>query len=1223
MRLGKRRSKASLQDTSQLDSWVTGQSSPSILSTQSKAAAESSASFSDATFYSPSSTRASSPVEKRNVFGKKKRDKTGENKYPPSSFSPGHGWNFGRMRSFKGRNEESSREVTSESEPEADVNLRCPCSSSDLAESTSSGSPLPPRRQPVSRATFPSDIPYSVSVFQTPSTLYSSDTDELQSADSSRSVKRRSASMIYDQQASRKSQDVDMGKPSQSGSPSISSATYSKPSSPTPALSSGVHTEGIPSVPPFPSQLPHAHNASLPEGAAPANQYYFSSLNRNPSTATSHASTSSAACPSTEESAQSALLTTPSDPPGRELPNDHIWSRMSVELTKIPLESEEVLLGSTSLVGQQVIEDQGIVQDETKVLLDSPTSKAGSSKTATTDKSSRALRIKTSNFDLVSVSHRGMRSSETPIRRDVLRSPVEGFTPINRDGSPENHSSFPCMRDNTRDWHNASLSAPSVASISAYRVGEVGAATCAVVSRAQEAPFPAPRRQSMIQSDGRRRDEIEDKKLRKDLSKSPEKVKHVVDAGPQLVRHPPRKENFENSVKAAAQTPQLYEFPYRPAPPPPHLSKTVSAQFSSTLKHMSLPMNEKRSDPSAFSSRQSLRIATSRGMTLPPLPPEPLSPTKGYEVPMERSRSFGRMLRRLSMGKSPGKKKQTQQPVQESSSGHQTDKDTSNLGLSGVPHLNDTESSDHKPALKEEKGAHRSSLETFRSTCVERNIDDNTALMLSATPLLPRQQLKDVFNSSGIAGRSKSMPPRKRSPPSGSADHILDGSYTTSPQGTAPSSPVSNDVGPSASATTLSSTDSTPKGTLPPSGSLHTWRTLLGPYTPPELLSLPSYFQPPRPYSPSAPSSPRHRSHNFAPDESERHSHEVRRRYRQSLVHIKDDNQFAYMLEEFSRIENDPRTRMALGGGVSIAPSSGRHEKNLSAGEEVGDFDERLIMRGKSKDMLEKKAKQQSIAAWFVTREIVQGESRHAKLLAKGLRVAKAAVASKSKDKEPGTFTPASQFSRTSSNPTSELPELPPAPSRLRSHYRTGSVPSLLRKRRSSFGEHQSQAPLGTTSSMASSPTASQHVDSAFILPATKSQLPARIPTSVALATLLSRLPNLLDLSLNLSSAFLHDASPYGVAQAFLEMEETLIREVGRWAGEVGNVVVSGVTESLNKVMEDERKKRGKGLIDEEGDQSDEKLAYLDIILMPVQRASRYRLLFQGKNLIAGLLLSP
>lgn len=921
-----------------------------------------------------------------------------------------------------------------------------PTSSSDLAESTSSGSPLPPRRQPVSRANFPSDIPYSVSVFQTPSTLYSSDTDELQSADSSvelamsrddlplespkcmssatispvlsrnallpsspslsndkgdgqistrplqegplkRSVKRRSASMIYDQQASRKSQDVDMGKPSQSGSPSISSATYSKPSSPTPALSSGVHTEGIPSVPPFPSQLPHAHNASLPEGAAPANQYYFSSLNRNPSTATSHASTSSAACPSTEESAQSALLTTPSDPPGRELPNDHIWSRMSVELTKIPLESEEVLLGSTSLVGQQVIEDQGIVQDETKVLLDSPTSKAGSSKTATTDKSSRALRIKTSNFDLGSVSHRGMRSSETPIRRDVLRSPVEGFTPINRDGSPENHSSFPCMRDNTRDWHNASLSAPSVASISAYRVGEVGAATCAVVSRAQEAPFPAPRRQSMIQSDGRRRDEREDKKLRKDLSKSPEKVKHVVDAGPQLVRHPPRKENFENSVKAAAQTPQLYEFPYRPAPPPPHLSKTVSAQFSSTLKHMSLPMNEKRSDPSAFSSRQSLRIATSRGMTLPPLPPEPLSPTKGYEVPMERSRSFGRMLRRLSMGKSPGKKKQTQQPLQESSSGHQTDKDTSNLGLSGVPHLNDTESSDHKPALKEEKGAHRSSLETFRSTCVERNIDDNTALMLSATPLLPRQQLKDVFNSSGIAGRSKSMPPQKRSAPSGSADHILDGSYTTSPQGTAPSSPVSNDVGPSASATTLSSTDSTPKGTLPPSGSLHTWRTLLGPYTPPELLSLPSYFQPPRPYSPSAPSSPRHRSHNFAPDESERHSHEVRRRYRQSLVHIKDDNQFAYMLEEFSRIENDPRTRMALGGGVSIAPSSGRHEKNLSAGEEVGDFDERLIMRGKSKDMLEKKAKQQSIAAWFVTREIVQGESRHAKLLAKGLRV--------------------------------------------------------------------------------------------------------------------------------------------------------------------------------------------------------------------------------------------
>lgn len=921
-----------------------------------------------------------------------------------------------------------------------------PTSSLDLVESTNSGSPLPPRRQPVSRANFPSDIPYSVAVSQTPSTLYSSDTDELQSADSSvelamsrdnlpiesptcmssatispvlsrnallpsspslsndkddagistrplqegplkRPVKRSSVTMIYDQQASRKPQDVDIGKPSQSRSLSICSATYSKSSSPTPALSSGLHTEGIPSIPPFPSQLPHTHNASLPEGAAPANQYYFSSLNRNPSTATSHASTSSAACPSTEESAQSALLTTPSDPSGRELPNDHIWSRMSVELTKIPLESEEVLLGSTSLVGQQVIEDQGIVQDETKVLLDSPKSKAGSSKTTTPDKSSRALRIQTSNFDLGPVSRRDMRSSETPTRRDVLRSPVEGFTPINRDGPCENHSSFSCMRDNTRDRHNASLSSPSVASVSAYRAGEVGAATSALVSRTQEVPFPAPKRQNIIRSDERRRDEIEGKKLRKGPSKSPEEVKHVIDSGPQPVRHPPRKGSFENSVKAAAQTPQLYDFPYRPAPPPPHFSKTVSAQFSSTLKHMSLPMNEKRSYPSAFSSRQSLRIATSRGVTLPPLPPEPLSPAKGHEVPMERSRSFGRMLRRLSMGKSPGKKKQKQQPLQESSSGHQTNQDIGNLGLSGVPHLNDTESCNHKPALKEEKGDNRSSPETFRSTCVERNIDDNTALMLSATPLLPRRQLKDVFNSSGTAGRSKSMPPRKRSPPSSSADHILDGSNTTSPQGTAPSSPVSNDVGPSASATTLSSTDSTLKDTLPPSGSLHTWRTLLGPYTPPELLSLPSYFQPPRPYSPSAPSSPRHRSHNFAPDESERHSHEVRRRYRQSLVHIKDDNQFAYMLEEFSRIENDPRTRMALGGGVSIAPSSGRHEKNLSAGEEVGDYDGRLIMRGKSKDMLEKRAKQQSIAAWFVTREIVQGESRHAKLLAKGLRV--------------------------------------------------------------------------------------------------------------------------------------------------------------------------------------------------------------------------------------------
>lgn len=1286
MRLVKRRSKASLQDAPQLDSSKTGQSSPSILSTQSKAAAGSSSSFTDTIYYSPSSTRASSPVGKKNALGKKKRDKTGENRYPPNSFAPGHGWNFGRMRSFKGRNKGSSRDMTSESEAETDVSLRCPCGSLDLAESTISSPPLRPRCGPpcqhVPQAVFSSEASSPAAVSQTPSTLYFPDTDELQSGDSSvglalstddlptespsclssatispvlsrnahlssspmlpdvksdndlstkplqegplkRLMKRRPTSMIHDQKASRKSQDMDIGRPRQSRSSSISSTTNSKRSSPEPALSSGVHMEACPPVPPFPSLSPPTHNASLPDGAAPANQYYFSSLNRNPSTATSHASTSSAACPSTEESAQSALLTTPSDLPGREPLNDHVWSRMGVKLTKIPLESEEVLFGSTPLVNRQVVEDQGIVQDETTVLLDSPTSKATSSKTTTPDKYSRMLRIKTSNFDLGPVSHREMGSSETPTRKDMLRSPVEGFAPIDNSASPEGHSFFSRMRDSTRNRHNTSLLTSSVVSGSMYGVGDVGTATPAVVSQAQEVPFPAPERQNMIRPDEKRWDDMENKKLRKDLSKSPEDVKHVLDADREPVRHSSRRGSFENGVKATAQTSRLYEFPYRPAPPPPHLSNTVPAQPSRTSRHMSLSSSEKRPDPSGLNSYQSLRVATSRDINLPPLPPEPLSPARGHEVPMERSLSFGRMLRRISMGKSPGKKKQKQRSTQEPSNGHETDKDISNLGLSGAPHLNDTGDCNCKPVLKEKESVYRSSPEIFLPTCVERNIDDNTAEVLSATPLLPTQQFQDVSDSSGTAGRSKSMPPQKRSPPASAVDHILDGSYTTSPQGTAPSSPVSNNVGPSASAATRSSTDNTPKDPFPPSDSLHTWRTLLGPYTPPELLSLPSYFQPPRPYSPSAPSSPRCRSRNLAPDESERHSHEVRRRYRQSLVHIKDDNQFAHMLEEFSRIENDPRARMALGGGISIASSSGRQEKNRSAGEEEDDYDGRLIMRGKSKDVLEKKAKQQSIAAWFVTREIVQGESRHAKLLAKGLRIAKAAAANKSKDKEAGTSTPTSQFSRTSTGPISEPPEPPPASSRLRSHYRTGSVPSLLRKRRSSLGEHQPQAPLGPTSSMASCPTASQHVDPALIFTTTRSQLPARIPTSIALATLLSRLPGLLDLSLNLSSAFLHDASPYGVAQAFLEMEETLIREVGQWAGEVGNVVVSGVTESLNKVMEDERKKRGKGLIDEEDDQSDEKLAYLDIILMPVQRASRYKLLFQGKNLIAGLLVSP
>jgi hypothetical protein len=59
-------------------------------------------------------------------------------------------------------------------------------------------------------------------------------------------------------------------------------------------------------------------------------------------------------------------------------------------------------------------------------------------------------------------------------------------------------------------------------------------------------------------------------------------------------------------------------------------------------------------------------------------------------------------------------------------------------------------------------------------------------------------------------------------------------------------------------------------------------------------------------------------------------------------------------------------------------------------------------------------------------------------------------------------------------------------------------------------------------------------------------------------------LPRLLALSLTLSSRFEDDPSPYGVAEAFVKMENDLVKEIGLWAGEVGNIVTVGMGEMLD-----------------------------------------------------------
>jgi hypothetical protein len=88
---------------------------------------------------------------------------------------------------------------------------------------------------------------------------------------------------------------------------------------------------------------------------------------------------------------------------------------------------------------------------------------------------------------------------------------------------------------------------------------------------------------------------------------------------------------------------------------------------------------------------------------------------------------------------------------------------------------------------------------------------------------------------------------------------------------------------------------------------------------------------------------------------------EERRKYRQTLVDIQDDVVFHQVLQDLARLEkqeDDERQKSPTSEGVH--GSEVREEWKPDKGE---------------------------IRAWFVTRELVQGERRHGRLLARGVAV--------------------------------------------------------------------------------------------------------------------------------------------------------------------------------------------------------------------------------------------
>lgn len=135
-------------------------------------------------------------------------------------------------------------------------------------------------------------------------------------------------------------------------------------------------------------------------------------------------------------------------------------------------------------------------------------------------------------------------------------------------------------------------------------------------------------------------------------------------------------------------------------------------------------------------------------------------------------------------------------------------------------------------------------------------------------------------------------------------------------------------------------------------------------------------------------------------------SREKQRKYRQTLVEIKDDVVFQKVLEDLARLQEvvtppatplldegmakarlDPLPGVTAGAYEIGSTSPTRTRAATEDGLVMRPLHTKGITRSPSKIISERKAREQNIKAWFVTREIVQGERRHGRLMARGVAV--------------------------------------------------------------------------------------------------------------------------------------------------------------------------------------------------------------------------------------------
>ncbi|KAK6908747.1 hypothetical protein I204_01968 [Kwoniella mangroviensis CBS 8886] len=963
--------------------------------------------------------------------------------------------------------------------------------------------------------------------------------------------------------------------------------------------------------------LQPSSNLPLPEGAAPPHHLNWP-LNRNPSCSTN---ASSGLTPSTDES---GTLETPNNAvliPGQGEGN--LWERIGEP--RPPLSRASTFSSKEGDDGTiHIFKREGYFQQTNRRDISSssggtqtengkfqstastdssptfhrtasgakytPTVSSGSDVTA---RQPRSIRVSTSNLELKTNKSETLISPTSSLQRRSVAFEVQPIAPEDTNRHNQDGNSRPVRPPLTR-LRSSSLGAISIQTNSVYSVGEVTEATIAVVSPARPLEItgitsePATIRGGIAG-------------MLADFENSSEAVRRAFENERQRGDWPlsfPEEDPVPRIPVRRIHT-------ARPAPPPrlaSPLKKNARPPLSPILRS-SISSNS----PKKLVSFNANTNTTGDEEVAQSSPKRPSMPS--------RSSSLSRLWRRLSTGGSGVKMKKSKSSME-------------NL-KEGIPPVPQVKKNEWYGSLSDSPTKMASnSLEKVMSTRMRRSkgsLDltsiekENPDFLSSLRPLISTEPERPTTPSSTNSKRSKGKkrmssipPPRAQSVPlpirSDTPPVIPPLSPAPPLRNRLPSpglAPVLSDhlppVSDNLNAAEAGSSTSTParsfrKLSAPPSSG-SAWKTPLGPYTPPLSAIVNDYFRDLK-TSTLLESSESifnrevtlHRTSLH--EDKEYQSYDAKRRYRQSLVEIKDDQAFQATVEELVKLESDGRVRITRAGGAAL-----RNDQITP------------MYRTPSKDLLEKQARQENIRAWFVTRELVQGERRHGRLLAKGVAAVRLA-AQGHKDLPP-------------------VPPLPtdedaviPRPIQSLGHARSGSgnikTPSRLRRSRTSNPSSSTNTPAPSRpTSVTSSPTS------------TSVPLPP-LPTAYSytpIEILLIQLPKLYSLSLKLSERFEHDPSPYGVADAFVSMEEYITKEVSEWAKRIGEVVYSGIGDELNKVLENQKlslstSKRGRRRISEGGtgndglntegeEEEEDRFKFADIIIVPIQRASRYKLLFQ------------